>query len=70
MESLIQRWIQLGPFFQNQGTFFYFQKRAGKASPPLPLVARLHRIVIPNKVYFFVFKMFKVSLFENTQVTR
>ena len=42
MENLTQRWIQSGPFFQNQGAFFYFQKRAGEASPPPILVARLH----------------------------
>ena len=28
MENLIQRWTQSGPDFQNQGTFFNFQKRA------------------------------------------
>ena len=34
MENLTQRWIQSGPLFQNQGTFFDFQKRAGEASAP------------------------------------
>ena len=38
MESLAQRWIHSGSFFQNQGTFFDFKKRAGEASP---LLARL-----------------------------
>ena len=38
MENLPQGWIQSGSFFQNQGTFFNFQKRAGEVSPP---VARL-----------------------------
>ena len=42
MEQITQWWIQPGPFFQNQDTFFYFQKRAGEASSPLILVARLH----------------------------
>ena len=48
MGNLTQRWIQLGTFFQNQGTLFDFQKRAVEASPtplslpPLPLVARLN----------------------------
>ena len=32
MEDLTQVETQLGPFFQNQGIFFYFRKRAGKAS--------------------------------------
>ena len=34
MEDLTQGWTKLGPFFQNQGNFFYFQKRTGEASPP------------------------------------
>ena len=34
MKNLIQRWTQLGSFFQNWGTFFDFRKRAEKASPP------------------------------------
>ena len=33
-KNLTQRWIKSGPFFQNQGTFFYFQKRAREASSP------------------------------------
>ena len=45
MENLTQRWIQSGPFFQNQGTFFDSQKRAGEPPPGAPhlppLVARL-----------------------------
>ena len=34
MEDLTQRWTQLGPFTQNEGTFFDFQKRAGEGIPP------------------------------------
>ena len=30
MEDLNYLWRQLGPFFQNQGTFFDFQKRPGE----------------------------------------
>ena len=41
MENLTQRWIQPRPSFQNQGTFFNFQKRAGEASPLPTLAARL-----------------------------
>ena len=37
MENLTQRWIKSGPFFQNKGSFFDFQKRAGEVSPPSPL---------------------------------
>ena len=36
MRNLIHRWIQLGHFFQNQGTFFKFRKRAGQTSPNPP----------------------------------
>ena len=35
MEDLTQGWTKLGPFFQNQGNFFYFQK--GQERLPLPL---------------------------------
>ena len=35
MEDLAQGWTQLGPFFQNQGTFFDFQKGQGRP-PPWP----------------------------------
>ena len=44
MEDLTQGWIELGPFFQNQGTFFDFQKRAGDAPPssPRPLLPTPH----------------------------
>ena len=37
MEKITQRWIQSGLFFQNQGTFFDFQKRAGETSPLMEL---------------------------------
>ena len=33
MENLTQGWAHFGPSFQNQGTFFDFQKNAGKPSP-------------------------------------
>ena len=33
MKNLPQRWTQPGPFLQNQGTFFDFQKGLGR--PPL-----------------------------------
>ena len=36
MKDSTQGWTQLGPFFQNQGTFFDFQKRVGEASPTSP----------------------------------
>ena len=36
MGNLIQTWIQSGLFFQNQGTFFDFQKRTGEAFLPSP----------------------------------
>ena len=39
VETCLKKWL-LGPFFQNQGTFFDFQKRAGEAFPS-PLVACL-----------------------------
>ena len=35
MRNLIQKWILSDPFFQNQDTYFDFQKRVGEASPPL-----------------------------------
>ena len=41
MENLTQRWTLSGPFYQNQGNFFNFQKRAGEACPLSPIVARL-----------------------------
>ena len=35
VENLTQRWTKWGPFFfQNQGTFFNFEKKAGEASSP------------------------------------
>ena len=34
------------------------------------LLYQYHGIIIPNEIYFFVFKIFIVSLFEHTQVTR
>ena len=40
MKDLTQGWILLWPFYQNQVTFFDFQKKVGEASPS-PLVARL-----------------------------
>ena len=39
VETCLKKWL-LGPFVQNQGTFFDFQKRAGEAFPS-PLVACL-----------------------------
>ena len=36
MENLTQMSIQSGLFFQNQNTFYDFQKRAGKASHTPP----------------------------------
>ena len=39
MEDSTQVWTQLGPFFQNQGTFFNFQKGQGKLPPPSPSCA-------------------------------
>ena len=33
MENLTQSWIQSGPFFQNKGTIFDFQKRGWDACP-------------------------------------
>ena len=35
VETCLKKWL-LGPFFQNQGTFFDFQKRAGEAFPLPP----------------------------------
>ena len=35
MENSTQEWTQLGPSFQNQGTFLDFKKGQGR-SPPFP----------------------------------
>ena len=35
VETCLKKWLW-GPFFQNQGTFFDFQKRAGEAFPLPP----------------------------------
>ena len=44
IENLTQIWIQSGPFFfENQGTFSDFQKRAVKASPPPSCASELKK---------------------------
>ena len=45
MEDITQGWTQLGSFFQNQGTFFNFQKSAGEASPLPILAAHLLKLI-------------------------
>ena len=57
MEHLTQRLTQLGPLFQNQGTFFYFQIRAREASHS-SLVAHLiiSLLFYFKRSFFFVIK--------------
>ena len=56
MENLTQRWTQSGHPLQNQDTFFFdFQNRAGEASPPIPLVARLRQSLEHKNKLSFLF---------------
>ena len=53
-------------FFQNQGTFFDFQKRAGEASPlPLPLVERLYTYFVFKFCYWFLCFIVKLYLINS-----
>ena len=54
MESLTQRRTQSRPFFQNQGTFFDFQKGTGEASLPPPLVLCQFTCFLNQHAFYFV----------------